>query len=183
MTAIVSYLGVTWRDLRGQTGRSKVWYKYSNATAAGIGDSVLAAQALAVLMEDCSAGAVVSTSGLIAAVLNPSNLGVTGDFPNAEDKVLLTALHTDNTLSHISIPAPIAGLFYSDLETVNLGASQISALWGALTTDDAGGGFACNKQGAAFSGTAFVAGTRIRRRFQRKTTIWTLTPQLSSPEE
>jgi hypothetical protein len=187
MTLTLSYFGGTLRDLRGQVGRFKMHYNVNYASTADIGSAVTVARATVLAVEAISYGSLVGASGLAAEIYNPSLLGETGSFPNAEDKAVLVALCADFTLMRIAVPMPIAGIFLADQETVNLAAAGVAALFGELTSDDAGGGSVCNVHGSPVispaEGTGFVAGYRVRRKFQRKTTIWTLTPQLSSPEE
>jgi hypothetical protein len=181
MTQYIGEWGIGLRDLRGKIGRVKGYYKVVSTTTAGVGDAVVATNQIAAAVVAMSNGVPVKYDGLISAVANPNAYGSNAEFPNAEDKAVLTFLMADHSFNKFSIPAPKSAIFLSDLETVDLTNSLVLALNNALQAVDAVGGEATSKNGSFFS--VIIAGQRSRRRFQRQTTIWTLNPELTSPEE
>lgn len=177
------------RDARGQVGRIKLWVSGVEGTGtladylATMNTAITAAAAL-------SNGAIVSYGGLAYSaagnqVLNPDQYGVNQAYPNAEDKAVLVFLMQNNTLMRVSIPEPIGtgadNIFYPDGETVKLTATNVAAFEAAMTADATHGEAMSSKNGSQVN--ILVAGYRQRRRFQRKTTIWTLDPTETIPEE
>lgn len=179
-TQVVTW-GGTYRDARGQTARVGAYYKEDETSAASRGNAILQALSIVPSFDAISNAVRIGGYGLISYVLNPDQFGSQAQFQNAEDKALLTWLCADNTLHRMSIPAPKVAIFLADQETVNLANALIVTLVSEMLTVDPTGGYACNKSGSAF--TALVAGLRVRRKFQRKTTIWTLIPAETGPEE
>lgn len=181
MALIKARYGWTGRDARGQTGRMSGYYLFNNTSGADRGSSVIQTQAICAAMQALSNLYPIEQSGLASVILNPAGLGGNVTFPNAEDKAVLSVLTQAFTITRFSVPAPKAAIFLADGETVDPANGLVTALIGALTAVDAGGGTAVSNQGAAF--LSLIGGARARRRFQRKTTIWTLDPTLTDPEE
>lgn len=188
--ALAIYRGVvTFRDARGQTGRTTFYGQLEAGTGSltvlrGLMDTVASSIAA------CSNAAVVGYQGLLTGggtgqVVNPDQYGANAAYPNIEDKATLKFLMANNTLSTLSIPAPKgtggSNIFLADGETVNPLATPIVNLVAALTAVGASAEAASSKNGSDYN--ILVLGMRTRRRFQRKNTIWTLTPAETGPDE
>lgn len=181
MTTIIGRWGVTLVDARGQRGKTGSHLSYLNTSAATRGDAQLLASNLLSLVSACSNGAVVAGTGLASATYMPNLLGTAATYETVEDKAVLVYLTLAGTLHRLEIPAPIAAVFLADQETVNKAQANIAALTAAMTATTGAGNFPSDRSGIAFG--SLIAGFRSRRRWQRKTTIWTLTPDLAGPEE
>jgi len=180
--------GVSLRDARGQVGRVGGYLSWIDTDAAHRGAANLKALSIAGDLANASNGYVLAYTGMAGEIFLPNGLGSTAQFQNAEDKARLTMLTAGGSLHTFEVPMPKAtagdngtGIFKADLETVDLACTEIAAIVASLTSVDASGNFAASRDGSAFVG--MVAGIRVRRRFQRKTTIWTLTPDELEPEE
>jgi hypothetical protein len=181
--------GLGFRDARGQVGRVDGWVLVPTGGTISEGQAIASAVGAAVAA--CSNGAVVSATGIIGnpsgstQVINPDQYGTNQAYPNAEDKAVLTFLMANQTLSRLSIPAPVgtggSNLFEPDGETIKALATPMVNLVAALTAVGTHGEAACTKNGSTYN--IFVAGMRARRRFQRKVTLWTLDPTETIPEE
>ena len=176
--------GVTVRDARGQTGRVGA-YVSLGATGSTYAEAGVLAGAVGNALLACTNGASIGGYGLLASVGDPASYGTNAEYPNVEDKAEITYLTSSNTLTKLSIPAPIGSggnnVFEPDGETVNLAATNVAALTAALTAVGAHLEAPTNKAGATF--VAAVSGKRIRAKFQRKVTIWTKDPTELIPEE
>lgn len=164
------------RDARGQVGRLRYYINVGGGTLA---HSVALSDAIRSQLVLLTNAALVSSVGLDGNVLNPNQYGANAEYPNVEDKARLSFIMSNNTLSHMDIPAPKLSMFLVDGETVD--PAQVAALTAALAVTGAGGEFPSTKNGAAY--IAFVGGMRRRARFQRKMTIWTLNPAETGPDE
>lgn len=180
---------LTLRDARGQVGRVS-WYGQITAGTGLITDLEVLMSNVATAIAACSNAAVVGYNGLqtgggTGQVVNPDQYGANQAFPNIEDKAVLTFLMANNTLSRMSIPAPVGtggnNIFLADGETVNPLATPIVNLVAALTAVGAHNEAASSKNGSDYN--ILVLGMRQRRRFQRKMTIWTLNPAETGPDE
>lgn len=181
MTLVLGKYGVGVRDARGQVGKMGGFYLYNNDTGVHRGGAAAQADAIATALSAMTNGAVVTRSGLISDKFNPQQYGTNAEYPNVEDKAVLTFMSASFQLVRISIPAPLLAIFLADGETVDPSNGLLATLKTALFANDAGGGGACSDAGSFL--IAFVAGTRTRRRFQRKLTIWQKDAPLTSPEE
>lgn len=181
MAIVISKVGFTFRDARGDTGRVGWYYRYTDTSTPG-GDALLTAQALGPLVHACSNAALIGGFGLGSEVLSPDQYGApASEYQTVADKARIIMLATDLTQHSFEIPAPKSSQFQADQETVNPAATEMSALLAALIAVDASGGFVSTKAGASYIG--FVAGMRVRRPASRKRTIWSLTPSLGGPDE
>lgn len=181
--------GVALRDARGQVARVTLYAQWGGAggvfdVAKGLIDTALTA------LLACSNGVPVGYFGAASPsgssqVLNPLHFGVEQVFQNAEDKARLVFTTAAFGLLAVSVPMPIGtgadNLFEADGETVDSAATNVAAFIAAMTVDGANGETMCNRSGTAVG--SYVAGLRRRSPFQRKTTIYTLTPDETGPDE
>lgn len=181
MATLIGAYNVSLRDARGQVGRVGGYVAYADTSAATRGDGAVKALGIIGDMVALSNAAAFRYGGLPAEEFLPNAYGTTSDFQNVEDKAVLTFLAADGTLHRFSIPAPLDNIWQSDQETVDQTNTLVSNLITSLTVASGGGSAAVNRSGRIF--IEMVAGARARRRFQRKTTIWTLTPDETNPEE
>lgn len=181
MTLVLGQYGVSMRDARGQVGRVGGFYTFNNSSAAFIGDAASICEQIANAMAAMSNALEVRQYGLASQIFNPQQYGANVTYPNVEDKARLVYRGQNGSRVTFSIPAPKGAIFLTDGETVDPGGSLLATLTGLLTSNDAGGGFAASNQGDVI--VAFIAGSRVRRPFQRKTTIWTKDPSETIPEE
>jgi hypothetical protein len=173
--------GITGRDARGQVGRTGGYATVATSVVGSYDNTVGLALAAGVALRNMSNMSNIGGYGLLAEVADPSAYGTNAEFPNVEDKARLLYLMSDDTQSSFEIPAPKLVEFLTDGETVDPAGTHLIALTAALTAVGANAEAPTNKAGATY--VKFIAGMRVRRRFQRKTTIWTKIPALSGPEE
>lgn len=85
-----------------------------------------------------------------------------GEYPNSEDRLILTYVDSKGNPVKLSIPAPKDDNFLSDQETVDPTSAHISALTTLLTAapDGTTGWFACSQAGNPI--TDLVRGQRLR---------------------
>jgi hypothetical protein len=166
------------RDSKGQTARVKGYINTSSAfpdaaalvtamTAAlqGLSNAVL----YAVYAIDGNAGAFVQ-------------YGASAVYENVEDKAKFVFQDVVGRLMRFEVPAPKTAIFLSDGETVNPANGLAAAFITAVTTSS-GTANMVNKSAGVVND--YVGGLRIRRKYQRRGNIFTLTPQLTAgiPEE
>jgi len=188
MTVIVKQ-SVSIRDNRGHVGRTGFHYFIQDdTTAAVLLNAYNASKTLAQYIAAASNGAIVAYNGLYSPLITPNNYGASSQFPNAEDKAVLVFLMGDAAVApietafmKIEVPAPKLAVFEADQETVKPTAAAVSTIVTAVLTIDASSGFVSNKAGML--PLSFVAGYRVRRKFQRKITIWDKSSNLDEPEE
>jgi hypothetical protein len=187
MAYVIAKQGLTLRDCRGHTGKVTFYYTYDAAVAANVNNARIACVAIASAIEACSNALVVNIDGLGSVALNPDEFGANTAYANAETKARLAFQVTRNVvpvnykISRMDIPAPILTDFMNDRETVNAADTNIAALVTALITPDGSSGRACTRDGAVFVG--LLGGLLVRRRFQRKLTIYDKSANLDEPEE
>jgi len=164
------------RDAKGMTCRASIWIYYDSAASAGgrvVGSNVSGA------IDALSNAHAESTSGPFSAFLVPA-YGATATYVDVEDKALLTFKHTDGTLSRLSIPAPISGMFLADGQTVNAALAAVVTLVTNLTTVS-GTAVAVSQGKSPYS--SLIGGIRVRRPNQRKMSIYTKSGNLDEPAE
>lgn len=184
--AIVAKQSLAFRDLRGHVGRVSYYYTYLVADAAHLGAASGAIATINTAIVALTNALVVAVTGIAGNRLDPLQYGGSGPYANAETKAKLTFLavaaggvHT--SLVRMEVPAPVVAMFLPDKETVDPGNAAVVSLSSALSVSDAQGGFASDRLGNPIVG--LVAGTLVRRPFQRKITIWDLSADLGEPEE
>jgi len=187
MTLVTASFGLTLRDARGHTGKSTLWYTYDNVDAAHVFDAYNACITIANGIATLSNGAIARYNGLIGrqAVLS---YGGTGTYVDAEDKAKLTwQLINPVTppvvagIARLEVPACKSTMFLADQETVDPNQAAVDAFLDLLESPDASGGFVSSKTGLLFG--TFIGGTRVRRKFQRKITIYDKSANLDEPDE
>jgi len=188
VTQFIARQAVSYRDHRGHVGKTSFYYNYSNAAAANVLDAQAGVQDILTAILNMTNGLLVSVSGLASQVENPQQYGANAQFANAEDKARLWYTTskvvggvTDFAKASLLIPAPLVAIFYADQETVNPANALVAALTAALGTVDGAGGAPCDRRGYLFG--AFIAGELLRRRFQRRITLWDKSANLDEPEE
>lgn len=181
MATRIGKYGATVRDARGQTGRVGGWVTWLDTSLTTRGDATLLAQSLAQQLVVMSNGQVIEYTGMAGEYFQPFQYGSAAQFQNAEDKARLIFVTATGVKVRFEVPAPKQSLFLADLETVDPANADLMTFISTATSVSANGNFASTRGGQAI--VSFVAGQRIRRPFQRKTTIWTLTPDETGPEE
>lgn len=175
----------TYRDLRGHIGKVSFFYSFNATIAANTQNAFLAVQAIIANISLLTNAALVRVTGLTATVLPPNAYGSNTSYSNCETKARLVYqvfLSPDPSVTsqvHIDIPAPNLTMFFADRETVN--PASIAALTAALQTPDATSGQAASKNDFVFG--PFLGGLLVRRKLQRKLTIYDKSPNLDEPEE
>jgi hypothetical protein len=169
-------------------GRTHFYYLFDPSVANNVKNARDATGLAWADIEALTNGAVVDIGGLFSQSLNPLDYGTAAPYANAEDKAVLTyqTAPISNPFNlfgkmRISIPAPILALFLADQETVDpANASLVTLTTKLLATDASGGVFA---DGRGFQPTQFIGGVLVRRKQQRKLTLYTKSPNLDEPEE
>lgn len=114
----------------------------------------------------------------------PSKLfyGTNAEFPNIEDKAVLTFQDDDEILHRWQIPAPKAAIFLADGETVDPANGLVDAFINDIIAGD-GTNLAEVTSQASHGMASFIGGTRVRRRLHRRFNIRTKDPALTGPGE
>ena len=100
--------------------------------------------------------------------------GARSTYENAEDKLVITYQSAVGSIHRLQVPAPLSTVFLADGMTMDPTNVLVTAL-GTATI-----GIITDANGNAL--TTLVAGVRVRRKNQRKITIFSLTP-VFGPEE
>lgn len=161
----------TYRDSKGHIGRVAFY-------VASTGTTVTQAAAAAAILNNLAPitnAAQQSARGPATEVAAPVVYGTTADFATVEDKAVFTFSTADGQLHRIQVPAPKIAIF--EVDTITVDAAQTDAA--AFITNFLGN--AVTAGGAAMS--SFVGGVRIRRKLQRKLSIYTKVPELDEPDE
>jgi hypothetical protein len=168
----------TWRDLRGHTGKTSLWLYYDPAVTG----SEASARTQAVAMESALAAltncALYRASGVYNVQSAALTYGAAADYGNAETKLRIRLLGSDASIHKFELPGPKVADFEADLQTAKASAiaATIALLVAAPTTSAA----FVTPGGLAWS--ASLGGTLIRRKFQRKLTIYQKSANLDEPE-
>lgn len=170
---------VTLRDARGHIGKVGTYVTYDD-TVAGSGDASAGhgedfqTQVLAL-----SNAVLVNATGPGGKSPAPNQYGATSVYQNAEDKLRIRVLAADNTIHTFNIPAPLLADFEADAETAK--GSAIAAFIALIT-----GAAVATSQFTTRAGSPYVAslgGSLVRKKFQRKLTIYDKSANLDEPEE
>lgn len=184
MANIVAPNSITFRDLRGHTGKVHWYIGYDPTVGAQVTGAHTIYATVATAIEAMTSALVVNATGVGGQILLPNSYGGAGPYANAETKARLTFLVSytggGQALTHYDIPAPLIAMFLSDKETINPANALVTAFVAAITT--AVGGAAPTTRGNGVIST-FVGGVLVRRKLQRKLTIWDKSPNLDEPEE
>lgn len=168
----------SFRDAKGQVSRVKLL----GSTAALYDDQNTLTGALLTDLQALSNAVIFQVTGTGGNASAYVQYGTPATYENVEDKAALFFQTAVGRRMRIEIPAPLSAIFLSDQETVNPTNTHVAAL---ITTMTTGSGTAevVDRGGAVVNN--FVGGIRIRRKYQRRGNIYTLTPQLTPeiPEE
>jgi len=187
MTLVTAHFGISLRDARGHVGKCGLWYTFDNVDAAHVDDAYNNMLNIANAMSAMSNAALQQYTGLIGRQLQ-LNYGGTGTYVDVEDKAKLT-WQIDNVapppvalgLVRVEIPAIKSVCFLADQETVDPNQALVDTFLDLLESPDASGGYVSSKTGLILG--AFIGGTRTRRKFQRKITIYDKSANLDEPDE
>lgn len=170
----------TYRDVRGHTGRIKLFMAYDSSVAQ---DAKTLGGAIRSAIAPLTNAVLVKGSGPDGLVLDPVTFGTAAAYANAETKQVLTYFcgtagpPTESTKHTLAIPAPKIANFNADMETGL--ASALNALVTVLKTAS-GAAYVCNADGQpVIHGLGSVLS---RRKLQRKLTIYDKLPDLSAFE-
>lgn len=170
----------TWRDARGHIGKTRFYISY---------DSGVAADAKTVGINIRTAVAALTNAALIKGTgpdgfeLDPVTFGAVAEYLNAETKLRLVYLcgqagpPVQSTQHRLEIPSPKVADFNTDQETAL--ASAIAPLITVLKTA-VGAAFVSNADSSPVQHG--LGGVLIRRKLQRKLTIYDKLPDLSAFE-
>lgn len=168
----------TWRDLRGHTGKTSLWLYYDPAVTG----SEASARTQAVAMESALAAltnsALYRASGVYNHQSNALTYGSASDYANAETKLRVRLLGSDASIHKFELPAPIIAAFEADKQTAL--ASAIAPVIALLVAAPATSASFITPGGLAWASS--LGGTLIRRKFQRKLTIYQKSSGLDEPE-
>lgn len=178
---------LTLRDAKGHIGKIHFFYSFDPsaavdwlAAAGGVGAILTALEAMSHL-------AVVGVGGLNSTGYDPNQYGSTTGYFQAETKARIVyqvenaGFTTVKNITRFEIPGPVDGLFYADKETINPTATLVAALTTALQTVDAHNGQAVTRTGLIFG--PCLGGKLIRRKVQRKLTLYSKSPNLDEQED
>jgi len=187
MTLVTASFGVSLRDARGHVGKAGLWYTFDNVDATHVNDAYNACIVIANAVATLSNGAIARYNGFIGrqTVLN---YGGTGTYVDVEDKAKMTWQLINPVsppviagIARLEVPACKSTMFLADQETVDPNQAAVDSFLDLLESPDASGGFVSSKTGLLFG--TFIGGTRTRRKFQRKITIYDKSANLDEPDE
>jgi len=165
--AVLDKLGIRFRDAKGNTAKMTV--------KIGDADHATTVADLNTLVGHLAAASNAHVqSGLDTT--NNFTYGTNAEFPNVEDKAVLTFKDASGGLHRFAIPAPKLAIFDTDGETIKPSVTAIAN----VITDFQTFVYASN---TATSALVYVGGFRQRRKLHRKITIFTLDPTLTESEE
>jgi hypothetical protein len=169
----------TYRDARGHTGKVSFYISNDNAVA-GDGDAANAiGRTVEAEITALTNAVLVGASGPDGRTVAPNQYGASLQYATAEDKLRLRLLAADNTIHTMAIPSPKLSAFEADQETLK--GSAVTALVATLVAAAITGSFACTRAGSPF--VSSLGGQLVRRKFQRKLTIYDKSANLDEPED
>lgn len=162
---------VSYRDSKGEV--SRISFYVSAATAAA---ALTAATNVVNLIAALTNAAFNNAKGAYTSSPAQNVYGTTAEYETSEDKAVLQFQTSTGAIHKYMVPAPKAAIFLADRETVDSAQADVAALTAAFVTNQV-----CSRDGALI--TAFIGGTRLRRKLRRKFNIYTRNPQLTGPGE
>lgn len=123
----------------------------------------------------------LGTPGAYGSISLPGEYGTQATYGSIEDKLILTFVSAAGGISRWQIPAPKAAVFLTDQETVNVAQTDVAAFIAYALATGPNGEFICNSEGVALA--ACPGGMRIRRKNQRRLSIFTKNPAETGPAE
>lgn len=161
----------TYRDDKGNTARVSYFVTDSTLALAATDMSNLAPLQLALT------NAVLATAkGPYTTSPAAAGYGANADFEACEDKAVMTFVTSTGALHRYQIPAPKSAIFLADGETVDPANTDVAAYTAGVIANKVS-----SRDGALI--TAFIGGTRARRKLNRRLNIYTKNPQLTTPAE
>jgi hypothetical protein len=162
----------SYRDIKGEVGR--ISFNLSAATAAA---ALVAATNVVNLIPPLTNAVFNNAKGAYTSPpAQNAYPGAAAEYESIEDKAVLYFQTATGVIHKYQIPAPKAGIFLADRETVDNANADVAALTAAFVTNQV-----ASRDGALI--TAFIGGVRVRRRLRRKFNIYTRNPQLTSTGE
>jgi hypothetical protein len=155
-----------WRDFKGLTGWTRVYI--SQGTAAAARTNLLNLGGLAHNISNAALERVTS-AGASSPV--PAAYGVNAEYRSIQDKVKFIFTTAAGARFDLIIPAPKAGIFYSDRETVNISTGGPAALIVNVISNHL-----CTRDG--FFLVACLGAYRIRRSHHRQRGLLLKEPHL-----
>lgn len=168
----------TWRDLRGHTGKTALWMFYDAAVTGSEASARTQAVSMATALAALTNCALYRASGVYNHQSAALTYGGTSDYANAETKLRVRLLGVDASIHKFEIPGPIVAAFEADKQTAL--ASAIAPVIALLVAAPATSASFTTPGGLAWS--ASLGGQLIRRKFQRKLTIYQKSSGLDEPE-
>lgn len=188
MVNIIQRSSVSLRDQKGHVGKVSFFQEWDQAVAGADHDARNQAGNVIAALTAMSNAAWVGATGIYSPLQEPNLYGTSAVYSSAEDKARLVYLAVDDDIAPVEIafmtyeiPAPKAAIFYADGETVNGAQALVAAFTAAIQTAGVGGNIVVTRTGLLPG--AFVGGYRVRRKAQRKITVWVKSPNLDEPEE
>jgi len=177
MAFVTAPLRFTFRDIQGRTATLRMYRKTSES--AGLDDLIAGAAALNALWAPLTNASVRSN---VDAPSSPV-YGANAEYSSAQDKAALYFVTATGARHEYQVPAPrgngavgsSTNIFLADGITVNLAQTAVAALVAEALVEftDAAGNLM----------TAYIGGLRLRRKLPRRTNIFVLAPDDTSPEE
>lgn len=167
---------VTYRDAKGDTATVRFYILEDTALpgeAGTIAGNVIAA------ISALSNAVEIRRTGPSSQILDPFQYGATANYQDAVDKLRFTWLDAAGAPHRMDIPAPKDTAFLADQETAS--GTALANLITAMSAVSAGGAKVVSRDGSAFGHS--LGGLRARRRFRRKLTLYSKSPNLDEPGE
>lgn len=178
--------GVTVRDAKGQTGRTRIFVTNQGA---GTGlDIINVAGTNLVNLLALSNGQAISTFGAAAPgspaglTVSPFGYGANAVYEDSADKAIMVFADAAGYMHRFQVPCPKTAIFKADGETVDSANALVSTFTTGMLAAAAAAPNAANvttKDGRALS--AFIGGYRLRRRQTRRINIFVKSSDLATP--
>jgi hypothetical protein len=165
----------SFRDARGDVGRLVFHISYDSAVAQdafNLGDNIQVALA------NLSNAQFIKATGPFSHISNPQAYGTTSVYQSSEDKLRFTWQDAGLAKHKLDIPAPKSTAFLADEETAS--GTALAPLITAMGTP-VGDAHVTSLGGNFFSSS--LGGQRVRKKAQRKETIYRKSANLDEPGE
>jgi hypothetical protein len=116
---------------------------------------------------------LVNAKGTYTTSPTTNGYGTSAEFDTVEDKAVMTFVTATGALHRYQIPAPKVALFLADKETIDPAQADVAAYFAAIIANKVS-----SRDGSLI--TAFIGGTRLRRKLERRFNIYTKNPQLTT---
>lgn len=165
--AVAQFARYGFRDARGQTSRVAVLV--GGATSAVVQTNIVT------LVAKFQALSNAHVYDITLADTKDHTYGTAAVYQDVEDKAVLVYTDSVGGIHKYQVPAPIAAAFLADGETIDKTNGAVSGLNTSMQSFVYGN---ANDTAAV----VFVGGFRARRKFQKRTNIFTLDPTETNPE-